>query len=61
MIILFIITGGMVLKCVFNAPDSSCQITNFQTFGALAAAGVLEMVFEFKGLITIFKKKDDDK
>lgn len=63
MIIIFIIVGGFVLKCVLstNIADSMCAIADFKAFGALASAGALELIFEFRGLLSIFQKKDKDK
>jgi hypothetical protein len=58
--ILFIIIGGFILKCVINQNplDSTCSIVDFRTFGALATSGILELIFEFKGVAAIFQKKD---
>ena len=55
--IVFFVTGGFIIKCVFDL-NSVCTIVDLQTFGALAGAGVLELVFELKGLISIFKRKE---
>lgn len=59
MIIVFIMVGGFIVKCVFNAPElaSYCQIADFKAFGALVSAGVLELIFEFRGLVSIFQSK----
>lgn len=60
MIVTFIIVGGFVLQCVLNTTPSEtyCSIANMKTFGALVSAGALELVFEFRGLISIFQRKD---
>lgn len=62
MIVLFIVVGGFILKCTLNTEviNSVCSITDFKAFGALVSAGVLEMIFEFKGLIAIFQRKNRD-
>jgi hypothetical protein len=62
MIILFIIVGGFVLQCTLNqaVATSSCMIADYRAFGALAGAGVLELIFEFKGLLAIFQRKNKD-
>lgn len=63
MSILFIMIGGFILKCVINpsSVDSYCQIADVKAFGALVSAGVLELIFEFRGLITIFQSKGPKK
>lgn len=62
MIVLFIVAGGFIIHCVINpaAADTYCTVADFKTFGALVSAGVLEMIFEFKGLIAIFRKRNDE-
>lgn len=62
MIILFILIGGMVIRCSLNVNplDSFCKISDFQSFGAFASAGVLELIFELKGLVAVFQRKHEN-
>lgn len=59
MIMFFIITGGLIIKCVGGAVPASCETVSPLVFGGLASAGVLELIFEVKGFISIFINKGD--
>ncbi len=55
MVTLFIVlASGIVIKCV----GANCDTTSTSAFAAMAAEGVVELVFVIKGMIKIFKVKD---
>lgn len=62
MITIFILLGGMIIRCAVspNFIDSYCAIADYKMFGALASAGVLELIFELRGLVAIFQRKPKD-
>jgi hypothetical protein len=60
MVVLFIVVGDFIIKCVAASGTASCVAISPLAFAAFATAGVLELAFELKGFINIFVKRDRD-
>lgn len=56
MVILFILFGDFVIQC-FGA--RYCDYVSITMFRALLAAGVVELMFEAKGVFKIYRRKSD--
>jgi hypothetical protein len=59
MVMFFIVVGGFIVQCVGGIgikPD--CGVVSPLVFGGLAVAGTLELVYELKGIISIFSRKE---
>lgn len=59
MVILFISIGTVAVVCTTGAV-ASCQTMPISVLTGMVVAGVVELIFEVKGLVKIYKNKNDD-
>lgn len=59
MVLLFISIGTVALVCTTGAAVS-CQTMPTSVLTGMVVAGVVELVFEIKGLVKIYKNKSND-
>lgn len=59
--ILFILLAGMVIRCTIHSDvfASYCAISDYKTFGTLASLGLLELVYEMRGVIAVFQRNNE--
>lgn len=57
--IFFILVGIYLVKCTVLHQSLSCENTSFINFASYLAGGILEVVFEIKGILLVMTKKDD--
>ena len=58
MIVMFILVGGLVIKCIGG---TWCEPINPRIFNDLISIGGVELLFEMSGFLQIFRGKEDIK
>lgn len=58
MLIFIVLASGLFIKCA--GIPTTCESISPLVFSGLAASGVLELIYEVKGFISIFGRRDND-
>lgn len=59
MVMFFIVVGSLIIQCVGGVGiKPECTTISPLTFGALSVAGALELIYEIKGFVSIFIRKE---